>query len=78
VKVLHVPADMLRPGSRVLLVDDLARTGATLEALADATRKAGASPLAAMVLIAAGDEWTKRLRRHRVEEAHALVQLGLH
>ena len=76
VKVLYVPGDMLKPGHRVLLVDDLARTGATLEALADASSAAGARPVAAMVLIAIGDEWRGRLAARGVDEAAALVTLG--
>lgn len=77
VKTLYVPRDMLSEASRVLLVDDLARTGATLEALARAALEAGAVPEAALVLIAVGEEWLERLRRLGVREAHALVRLGL-
>ncbi len=77
VKTLYVPRDMLPEASRVLLVDDLARTGATLEALARAALEAGAVPEAALVLIAVGEEWLERLRRLGVREAHALVRLGL-
>ncbi|MEB3851861.1 MAG: hypothetical protein LRS49_04705, partial [Desulfurococcales archaeon] len=63
-------------GSRVLLVDDLARTGATLEALARAVLEAGASPVAALVLIAVGDEWTRRLERLGIREVHAFATLS--
>lgn len=76
VKKLYVPQDMLRPGAKVLLVDDLARTGATLEALARAAAAAGAEPRAALVLIAVGREWRKRLASAGVEEQHALLELG--
>ena len=76
VKVLYVPRDMITPGSRVLLVDDLARSGATLEALARASLSLGARVVAAIVLIAVGQEWRRRLERLGVGEAHAFLEVG--
>lgn len=40
----------VRPGTPVLLVDDVLTTGATLGALAEAVRRAGAEPVGAVVL----------------------------
>ncbi len=76
VKVLYLPRDMLRTGDRVLLVDDVARTGATLEALARGAAAAGAVPEAAMVLIGVGVEWRARLERLGVSEAYALTEIA--
>ncbi len=77
VKVFYVPKDRLPQGSHVLLVDDLARTGVTLEALARAVRKAGAHVEGAVVIVAVGSEWRERLARQGVREnVYALLELG--
>ena len=77
VKVFYVPRDRLPRGSHVLLVDDLARTGVTLEALAKAARKAGAVVEGAVVIVAVGGEWRERLARQGVERnVYALLELG--
>ncbi|BES81773.1 phosphoribosyltransferase family protein [Pyrodictium abyssi] len=75
VKVFYVTAGSLEKSDQVLLVDDLARSGATLEALAKIVHAAGAEPVAAMVLIALGGEWRRRLAA-LVPEAVALLELG--
>lgn len=77
VKTLYIPSDMVPAGSRVLLVDDLARTGATLEALARGVREAGAAAAAALVVLALGREWRSRLERLGVADVYALLELGL-
>jgi adenine phosphoribosyltransferase len=77
VKVFYIPRDRLPPGSRVLLVDDLARTGVTFEALARAASRAGAHVVGAVVIIAVGGEWRERLARVGVRDnVYALVELG--
>lgn len=75
VKVFYAPEGSLQRGDRVLLVDDLARTGATLEALAKIVIRAGAEPVAAVVLIALGSEWRRRLAG-LVPEALAMLEIG--
>ncbi|MGC9050297.1 phosphoribosyltransferase family protein [Pyrobaculum sp.] len=49
---LYVPAAQLRRGDAVFIVDDIARTGKTLRALAGLAAKAGARVVGASVLVA--------------------------
>ncbi|MEM1597619.1 MAG: phosphoribosyltransferase family protein [Pyrobaculum sp.] len=52
---LYVPAPYLQKGDKVLIIDDIARTGKTLRALASLVDKAGAQTAAASVLVARRD-----------------------
>ncbi len=74
-KVFYIPRDDVGGGARVLLVDDLVRSGATFEALADAVKKAGGVIVGALAVVAVGEEWRARLERMGVEEAHVFLQL---
>jgi adenine phosphoribosyltransferase len=49
--VLEIKDDAVRPGDRVLLVDDVLATGGTLEATIGLLERAGASVAAVAVLI---------------------------
>ncbi|GBQ06355.1 MULTISPECIES: adenine phosphoribosyltransferase [Saccharibacter] len=48
---LHLQVDAVRPGQRVVVLDDLLATGGTLAASVDLLRKAGAHVVGASVLI---------------------------
>lgn len=48
---LEMHADAVRPGQRVLLVDDLLATGGTLQACAELVKRAGARIMGVSVLI---------------------------
>ncbi|PCN50012.1 adenine phosphoribosyltransferase [Candidatus Geothermarchaeota archaeon ex4572_27] len=60
---LYIPKDALTPKDDVLIVDDLIRTGRTVQALINLTRKAKANPVGVFVLVAFGDEWRRQLAR---------------
>ena len=75
-KVFYVPRDTLAPGAKVLLVDDLVRTGATFEALARAVKRIGGEIIGALVVIAIGSDWRKRLEKLGVKDLHALLELS--
>ena len=53
---LYLPRSFIRPGEKVVIVDDVIRTGATLRALIKLVRDAGAEPQVAIAL-AGIDEW---------------------
>jgi adenine phosphoribosyltransferase len=73
---LHVHADALKPGERVLIVDDLLATGGTLLAAADLVRQLGGSSAAALVVV----ELDFLPGRKRLEEAdlplHSLIHFS--
>jgi adenine phosphoribosyltransferase len=65
---LEMHSDGVRPGQRVLLVDDLLATGGTVAASLDIVRELGATPVAVEVLVelpALGGR--ERLRRYDVD-----------
>ncbi len=60
---LYVPSDMLRGGDRVLVVDDLFRTGRTLRALASIAAKANAQVVGGIAMVALGEAWREAVPR---------------
>ena len=70
---LEVPANAFKPGDRVLLIDDLIATGGSLRALEDLTKKLGADPVAALVVI-----YLKELQGEKALDIplHSLVSLS--
>ncbi|WP_101295743.1 phosphoribosyltransferase family protein [Halegenticoccus soli] len=58
----YLPASALSPGQRVLVVDDLIRSGETQELLLDIARQADTEVVGVFALIAVGDEGMERAR----------------
>ncbi|MEZ0346198.1 MAG: phosphoribosyltransferase family protein [Infirmifilum sp.] len=54
---LYLPADALKRGDRVLIADDLFRTGRTLKALFNMVDEARGVPVAGFSMVAVGDTW---------------------
>ena len=65
---MHV--DAIKPGQRVVIVDDLVATGGTLEATAKLVEKLGGKVVAIVVLMElAGLNGRERLKQYRLESA---------
>ncbi|MFB6160124.1 MAG: phosphoribosyltransferase family protein [Haloferacaceae archaeon] len=71
----YLPASALAAGDRVLVVDDLIRSGETQELLLDVAASAGAEVVGVVTLIAAGDEGLERARARADAPVDALVHL---
>ncbi|UNQ73221.1 phosphoribosyltransferase family protein [Infirmifilum sp. NZ] len=54
---LYLPADLLRSGDRVLIADDLFRSGRTLKALVSIVEKANAHVVGGLAMVALGTAW---------------------
>ncbi|MEM0335910.1 MAG: phosphoribosyltransferase family protein [Thermofilum sp.] len=54
---LYLPAEQLKRGERVLIVDDLLRSGRTLRALAKIAASANAHLVGVLSILAAGEGW---------------------
>ncbi|MET1102389.1 MAG: phosphoribosyltransferase family protein [Pyrodictiaceae archaeon] len=75
-KVFYVPRDALGEEQRVLLVDDLVRTGSTFEALVKAVKAGGGRVVGAVVVIAIGSTWRRRLEKLGVRDVHAFLEIS--
>jgi adenine/guanine phosphoribosyltransferase-like PRPP-binding protein len=59
---LYVPREIIRRGSRVLIVDDLLRSGRTLKALINIVKQAKAELAGIFSLVSVGGEWKEAIR----------------
>jgi len=64
---LYFPRFLIRKNFRVLIVDDVIRTGRTHECLIEMVRKIKAYPSAVHVIIAIGSSWRERIKDVPVE-----------
>ena len=60
---LYLPEGILEHEDRVLIVDDLVRSGRTTSALCELVKKSGAKPEGFYALIAIGDSWRKAVEQ---------------
>jgi adenine/guanine phosphoribosyltransferase-like PRPP-binding protein len=74
-KTFYVLKGSITKADQVLLVDDLARTGMTLEALAKIVRSVGAKIVAALVIVALGRSWRMRLEKLGVRNLHSFMEI---
>jgi adenine/guanine phosphoribosyltransferase-like PRPP-binding protein len=61
VTTLYVPKGAISPGEKILIVDNITRTGRTLNLLLNIVRRAKATVPNAYILIAVGDGWRRTL-----------------
>jgi adenine phosphoribosyltransferase len=71
----YLPAETLASGTRVLVVDDLIRSGETQELLLDIAAQAGARVCGVFALFAAGEEGLDRVRDRVDAPVGALVSV---
>jgi len=74
VTTLYLPQWALRKGERVLIVDDVIRSGETQRALVDMCRQAGAKPVGMFFLISVGDI-VERLKEEYSIPVESLIRL---
>ena len=70
---IYLPANHIPKNSRVLIADDLLRTGRTLKALLNLTSDADAYPIGVFALVSTSNAWRSVLS----EEVRALVLLSI-
>lgn len=61
---LYVPASGLKKGDRILIVDDIIRTGRTTATLVKLIKSVGATPTGIFSPIAVGKRWHETLKEH--------------
>ncbi|AXR77235.1 phosphoribosyltransferase family protein [Natrarchaeobaculum sulfurireducens] len=71
----YLPASAIEPGSSVLVVDDLIRSGETQELLLDIVETAEADAAGVFALIAAGDDGIERARERTGAPVGALTSI---
>ncbi len=71
---LYLPINALGPNDRVLIVDDLLRTGRTSLALLRLIRMAGAYPVGIFSIVSVGDKWRSTLE-NEVEKVYVVKVL---
>ena len=71
---LFMPTNALSINDRVLIVDDLLRTGKTSSALMRLVKMSGATPIGVFSIIAVGDKWKAALE-DEVEKIYIVKQL---
>ena len=69
---IEIHVDAVKPGQRVLIVDDLLATGGTLAATANLVRRVGGNPVAAAVVIEL--EFLKGRARLGALPVHSLIR----
>ncbi len=54
-RYIYIPRKLLKPRDKVLIIDDVARSGSTIMALVDAVRMAKAKPIGVYVIVSLND-----------------------
>ncbi|MHA1869280.1 MAG: phosphoribosyltransferase family protein [Candidatus Heimdallarchaeaceae archaeon] len=59
IETLYFPEKYIRKNERVIIIDDIIRSGSTQKALVNLVRKAGGIPVKVIILIGIGSHWEK-------------------
>ena len=78
VDTIEIHEDALKPGDRILLVDDLIATGGTAAAATDLIRKSGGIVAAAAFVIDLPELKGAQVLRHKGVKVHTLVEFEGH
>lgn len=70
---LYVPKESLKRGSRVIIVDDMLRSGRTLKALTSIARQARAEVVGIFSLVSVGSEWRSALKEIGLEHVKTVI-----
>jgi adenine/guanine phosphoribosyltransferase-like PRPP-binding protein len=73
---LYLPEGIIEYGDKVLIVDDLVRSGRTSIALFELIKRAGARPAGFYALISIGDAWREVVERYVGSNYRVLFRLG--
>lgn len=73
---LYLPEGVIEYGDRVLVVDDLVRSGRTSIALFELIRRAGARPTGFYALIGIGDSWKNTVEKYVGANYRVLFKVG--
>uniref|UniRef100_A0A7C5YXH1 Phosphoribosyltransferase domain-containing protein n=1 Tax=Ignisphaera aggregans TaxID=334771 RepID=A0A7C5YXH1_9CREN len=73
---LYLPEGIIEYGDKVLIVDDLVRSGRTSIALFELIKRAGARPAGFYALISIGDAWREVVERYVGGNYRVLFRLG--
>ncbi len=74
-ETFYVPKNALSRRDRVLIVDDLARSGRTLRALINIVKKAESRVAGVFIMLAVGSEWANKLEDIPPEKIKVLAKL---
>ncbi|PCN50837.1 hypothetical protein B6U99_02450 [Candidatus Geothermarchaeota archaeon ex4572_27] len=76
VMTYYVDRSLIRSRDRILIVDDVIRTGRTHRSLIEMVRRAGATVVGIVVLIVIGDRWKKELKGENIDYILPIVGGG--
>ncbi|MEM0043641.1 MAG: phosphoribosyltransferase family protein [Sulfolobales archaeon] len=72
---IYVPKDLIPKNSKILIVDDLLRSGRTLASLINIIKEARAVPRGVFSIVAVGSDWMEIVRRFSIDKVHVMVHL---
>ncbi|MHA1199746.1 MAG: hypothetical protein ACTSQF_10500 [Candidatus Heimdallarchaeaceae archaeon] len=75
IETLYLPEGFVKEQEKVIIIDDIIRTGATQSALVNLVHRSGGIPVKVIILIGIGKQWEKT-KKLGITEFENLVSLG--